>query len=137
MRETNTGPVLQFAWLDFADNLFTTINQVAITTADLADPQLELTLSHDAAGSDVITASYAFGTGNTLASFTGSSSVLGITDSSSNVFTPISDSVRSGFDAFAPVVPEPSTWAMMLMGFAGVGFFGYRRAKWRRATLAA
>ena len=26
-------------------------------------------------------------------------------------------------------VPEPSTWAMMLIGFAGLGFAGYRRAK--------
>ncbi len=26
-------------------------------------------------------------------------------------------------------VPEPSTWAMMLLGFAGAGFAGYRRAK--------
>jgi hypothetical protein len=26
----------------------------------------------------------------------------------------------------APVVPEPSTWAMMLLGFAGLGFVGYR-----------
>ena len=24
-------------------------------------------------------------------------------------------------------VPEASTWAMMLIGFAGVGFFAYRR----------
>jgi hypothetical protein len=24
-------------------------------------------------------------------------------------------------------VPEPSTWAMMLIGFAGLGFAGYRR----------
>jgi hypothetical protein len=24
--------------------------------------------------------------------------------------------------------PEPSTWAMMLLGFAGLGFVGYRRA---------
>jgi hypothetical protein len=26
-------------------------------------------------------------------------------------------------------VPEPSTWAMMLAGFVGLGFAGYRRAK--------
>ncbi|WP_294533013.1 PEP-CTERM sorting domain-containing protein [uncultured Rhodoblastus sp.] len=32
-------------------------------------------------------------------------------------------------------VPEPSTWAMMLAGFAGLGFVGYRRNK--AATLAA
>src|SRR5450755_1111384 len=27
----------------------------------------------------------------------------------------------------APAVPEPSTWAMLLLGFAGVGFMAYRR----------
>ena len=27
------------------------------------------------------------------------------------------------------VVPEPSTWAMMLIGFAGLDYAGYRRAK--------
>ncbi len=27
----------------------------------------------------------------------------------------------------APVIPEPSTWALMLLGFAGLGFVGYRR----------
>ncbi len=32
-------------------------------------------------------------------------------------------------------VPEPSTWAMMLLGFAGFGFLGYRKA--RQGTLAA
>jgi hypothetical protein len=38
---------------------------------------------------------------------------------------------------FAPQtpVPEPSTWAMLLVGFAGVGFFGYRRAA--KARIAA
>jgi PEP-CTERM motif len=25
-------------------------------------------------------------------------------------------------------VPEPSTWAMMLAGFGGLGFLGYRKA---------
>jgi hypothetical protein len=31
--------------------------------------------------------------------------------------------------AFAPVVdvPEPATWAMMILGFAGIGFMAYRR----------
>ena len=28
---------------------------------------------------------------------------------------------------YVAAVPEPSTWAMMLLGFAGVGFFAYRR----------
>jgi PEP-CTERM motif len=34
-------------------------------------------------------------------------------------------------------VPEPSTWAMMLLGFAGLGFAGYRRAKAGHAALVA
>jgi hypothetical protein len=29
--------------------------------------------------------------------------------------------------AITPGVPEPATWAMMLFGFAGVGFLAYRR----------
>jgi hypothetical protein len=29
--------------------------------------------------------------------------------------------------AVATSVPEPSTWAMMILGFAGVGFMAYRR----------
>lgn len=32
-------------------------------------------------------------------------------------------------------VPEPQTWAMMLVGFAGLGFLGYRKV--RQGTLAA
>jgi hypothetical protein len=26
-------------------------------------------------------------------------------------------------------VPEPSTWAMMMLGFAGLGYVAYRRAR--------
>ena len=43
----------------------------------------------------------------------------------------------SGHDYATPVsaVPEPSTWAIMLPGFAVLGFMAYRRR--RGATLAA
>jgi hypothetical protein len=34
-------------------------------------------------------------------------------------------------------LPEPSTWAMMVFGFAGVGFFGYRASHRRIQRLAA
>jgi hypothetical protein len=34
---------------------------------------------------------------------------------------------------FTVGVPEPSTWAMMLVGFAGLGFAGYRTAKAKAA----
>jgi hypothetical protein len=32
-----------------------------------------------------------------------------------------------GFDPVTNAVPEPSTWAMMILGFAGIGFMAYRR----------
>ncbi|MGO9360107.1 MAG: PEPxxWA-CTERM sorting domain-containing protein, partial [Xanthobacteraceae bacterium] len=35
-----------------------------------------------------------------------------------------------------PAVPEPSTWAMMILGFCGLGFMAYRR-KARPAFMAA
>jgi PEP-CTERM motif len=42
----------------------------------------------------------------------------------------------TGFnDGLTTAVPEPSTWAMMVLGFAGVGFVTYRRRK--GALLAA
>ncbi len=50
--------------------------------------------------------------------------------------------VLQGGDAFlastfnVSAVPEPSTWAMMLLGFAGVGFVAYRR-KSKPALMAA
>ena len=41
------------------------------------------------------------------------------------------------FRVFGAAVPESSTWAMMLIGFAGLGYAGYRRARAARAILAA
>jgi hypothetical protein len=34
----------------------------------------------------------------------------------------------------APAVPEPSTWAMLILGFAGMGFMAYRRRKGARCA---
>jgi hypothetical protein len=35
-----------------------------------------------------------------------------------------------------PSIPEPSTWAMMLAGFAGLGFLGYRTSRRESASAA-
>jgi hypothetical protein len=40
------------------------------------------------------------------------------------------------FTAVTSAVPEPSTWAMLILGFAGVGFMAYRR-KGKPALMAA
>jgi hypothetical protein len=36
---------------------------------------------------------------------------------------------NAAFSLTGNTVPEPSTWAMMLLGFAGLGFAGYRQAR--------
>jgi hypothetical protein len=43
--------------------------------------------------------------------------------------TQVSYQSGDGVVAYSPAqaVPEPSTWVMMLAGFAGLGFLGYRR----------
>jgi len=38
--------------------------------------------------------------------------------------------------SFNAAVPEPSTWAMMMIGFAGLGFLAYRRTSKPGASLA-
>jgi hypothetical protein len=38
---------------------------------------------------------------------------------------------------FSSTVPEPSTWAMMLLGFVGLAYAGYRRPKAARALTSA
>jgi hypothetical protein len=72
-------------------------------------------------GSDI------FGTGPQL--YTGAESAP--------VFSPGHFGVRTGsliVTVATPAVPESSTWAMMLMGFAGLGYAGHRAG---RSAIAA
>jgi hypothetical protein len=48
-----------------------------------------------------------------------------------------SSSTGDPFEFGMAGVPEPSTWALMLLGFAGLGFAGYRRARAGHAALIA
>ena len=56
----------------------------------------------------------------------GTDFITSVTFTGSGTFTGTMTSVAT---------PEPSTWAMMLTGFAGLGFAGYRKLK-QRATSA-
>jgi hypothetical protein len=64
-------------------------------------------------------------------------------DLSSGLLTPVLDYSGHGlgdangtaFLAENTTVPEPSTWAMMMLGFAGLGFFGYRVSR-KNAAIA-
>jgi hypothetical protein len=67
----------------------------------------------------------------------------GLPGSDSSIAYGINDSGAVAGLSFFPVIPPPpilvpesSTWAMMLLGFAGLAFAGYRRAKPGRAILA-
>jgi hypothetical protein len=44
---------------------------------------------------------------------------------------------QTPYDPQVAAVPEPSTWAMMILGFAGVGYMTYRRRKQSTAFIAA
>jgi len=77
----------------------------------------------------------------------GGASYFGFTDTSPFSSVTITDVTPTGVlpDAwgidnvsynFSPV-PEPSTWGMMLLGFGGLGYAWYRRAKATSATLPA
>jgi hypothetical protein len=43
----------------------------------------------------------------------------------------------ASFPTVSPAVPEPSTWVMMIVGFLGLGFLGYRRTRKNGLALAA
>jgi hypothetical protein len=43
---------------------------------------------------------------------------------------------NAAFSLSGNTVPEPSTWAMMLLGFAGLGFAGYRLGRKARPASA-
>jgi hypothetical protein len=79
---------------------------------------------------------YAFGAnGITGGTDIHTSHLFEFTDSTAYAHTAISLETSSGQSFtitggfFGPLaaVPEPSTWAMMLVGFAGIGFMAYRR----------
>ncbi len=116
-----SGTVLQLMWLDFANNDAQLLGATALTPAQLANAQIELLLSHDAAGGDAITAAFAFGNGDVFGSFT----TLGTTGAGSDVFTSSLPFVRAGFEIFAPV-PEPSALALAAAGLLLLGSVGRR-----------
>jgi hypothetical protein len=54
------------------------------------------------------------------------SSTLGFIDPS---FSPVLSIDLTDGLSISSAVPEPSTWAMLILGFAGIGFMAYRRRK--------
>jgi hypothetical protein len=112
LQQTAGGPELRFQLFDFVTNQLTIISELPLTPAELAAPQVGLGFLKDNASSDVLTALYAFGSGNTLASFNGTLTAPASTDAGTDVFTPTLNWGVSGFETIDPV-PEPSSLALL------------------------
>ncbi len=76
---------------------------------------------------------------NVLEGDSASASLYGIIDDFEPAYFQLDPGQTGGFigDSLPSPssVPEPSTWAMMLIGFGGLGFLAYRRQQ--RAAIAA
>jgi PEP-CTERM motif len=134
----NPGGILEI--LNNTGNTITNFSLTLTGTADSADTGGNLTSHFNLSNFTGATTSSALGTGNPLAmpgappwtfSFTGGSIAAGadfeLQFGSFNTHDNLT--IHTG-------VPEPSTWAMMILGFAGIGFMAYRR-KSKPALMAA
>lgn len=68
--------------------------------------------------------------------FTGSSNAPEFLTGSFLLYSAFSQSPDPDVTLNVTAVPEPSTWAMLLVGFAGIGFMAYRR-KSKPASMVA
>jgi hypothetical protein len=80
---------------------------------------------------DVGTNTAAFGQYPLIAIYSNGNGTLG------SSFTGVVNQVEYYNLSGTAAVPEPATWAMMLLGFACLGFAGYRRARQNTPVLAA
>jgi hypothetical protein len=60
---------------------------------------------------------------------------LALVDLTTGVATPLLTGLTGPHGMDFVAAPEPSTWAMMLLGFAGLGFMGYRASAKRQGAL--
>jgi hypothetical protein len=60
---------------------------------------------------------------------------FGLTSITFNQVDGTDGAILAGITLSTAAIPEPSTWAMMLLGFAGLGFAGYRASR-KSAALA-
>ena len=56
-----------------------------------------------------------------------------LTEQAVFTLTPFGQLINRGQTEVKLAVPEPSTWAMMLLGFAGLGYAGFRKARSARS----
>ena len=60
-----------------------------------------------------------------------------VVQANGKIKTTVYDTSWTNTGAVNDAVPEPSIWAMMLLGFADLGFAGYRKARSAQTALSA
>ena len=114
-------------------------DRLTLTFTDFSNNPLALIINPDAGGGlfPVLDVQGSYHVGQ---SFTASSSINGSYTAASSFFNSLStpnvpnllrSSLNGGFYYSVAAVPEPSTWAMMLLGFCGVGSVLRRSRKQR------
>jgi hypothetical protein len=133
---TNANSFISY---NFSNLLSATQSELAFdfsptTCCGYVQQNLEFTSSVNGARVVTIFAAIAPNSGNSVGSFGGIGIDVGYTGyetltylSGPGIPGPGLLPIGSAIAEPAPAIPEPSTWAMMLLGFAGVGFLAYRR----------
>ncbi len=106
------------------------VNESGVASRDDIDLTLTESYSYDIGASGGTVGIYAYIEAQAYPAFAGAATTVDFYDPATVSFSvPAGTRYRSeGFlEANPNAIPEPSTWAMMLLGFAGLGFAGYRR----------
>ena len=88
----------------------------------------------DAPGSEIDAVSFAASDGDQEPGSVSGASLFSLSDQG-DLLLEAGATVSGGQDVTVAIVPEPSTWAMMAIGFAELGFAGLRRARRRPALV--
>ena len=104
-------------------------HQVKIVSALLGCAAAQLALAAAPANATVYNVNRTIDGGTVIGTIT--------TDGATGTINPSDFITRSGTQVIASTagtVPEPSTWALMLLGFAGLGYAGFRQNRTRSAA---
>jgi hypothetical protein len=130
---TVSEPAIEFGFTDIVN--FDTVN-ITATQIIITDVRSGPCISCGAPFTITLTdTSFSDGITELSSSFDSSASLSGSTFTFQSNGTTQDGTYTAVFD-IAAAVPEPSTWAMMILGFAGIGFMAYRRKLKATMTVA-